>query len=367
MVFVGDTNAPGENWPNVHYTVVNQTPRVREKPFLYVDNSGNYLVMVPALKSQSQGRSWASGAAPGSPLSIDRFYVAHAGDSAATLNAQLAAGKHLFFTPGIYSLDSALNVSKANTVLLGVGLATLRATKGNTLINIADVDGVSIAGLLLEASGAGSQTLLQVGSAGAGASHAANPTLLADLFCRLGGQVSGSIGSCVTVNSNDVLLDNLWLWRADHGAGGMDWWGNTAPNGLIVNGANVTAYGLFVEHFQQYQTLWNGNGGATYFYQSEMPYDPPYQSAWNAPNGSQGYSSYKVADGVTTHTGKGIGVYGVFSNYVTATNGIEAPWTNGIAMNHLVTVSLASGQILHVYDGQFGPVGNGTQQSYSSW
>jgi hypothetical protein len=60
------------------------------------------------------------------------------------------------------------------------------------------------------------------------------------------------------------------MWRADHGAG-ASWYDNMAQNGLVVNGDRVTAYGLFVEHYQQYQVLWNGNNGRTYFYQSELP------------------------------------------------------------------------------------------------
>ena len=65
--------------------------------------------------------------------------------------------------------------------------------------------------------------------------------------------------------------------RPRHAAVG--WNVNTADTGLIVNGDNVTFYGLFVEHYQKYQTIWNGNGGRTYFYQNEMPYDPPNQAA----------------------------------------------------------------------------------------
>ena len=61
-----------------------------------------------------------------------------------------------------------------------------------------------------------------------------------------------------------------------------DWPKQIADHGLIVRGDDVTAYGLFVEHCQEYQTIWNGNGGRMYLYQSEMPYDPPSQAAWTA-------------------------------------------------------------------------------------
>jgi len=51
----------------------------------------------------------------------------------------------------------------------------------------------------------------------------------------------------LVVNRNNVILDDIWAWRADH-SNGVGWTANTADTGLIVNGSNVTAYGLFVEH-----------------------------------------------------------------------------------------------------------------------
>ncbi|HEV2640350.1 MAG TPA: discoidin domain-containing protein [Actinocrinis sp.] len=41
------------------------------------------------------------------------------------MNAALSAGHHLLITPGVYTLDQALNVANANTVVLGLSLATL--------------------------------------------------------------------------------------------------------------------------------------------------------------------------------------------------------------------------------------------------
>ncbi len=321
MVFVGDPNAPsGDNWPNPPYTVADSTPLVREKPFLYLDDAGNYLVMVPNLKTNSQGHSWGDGTPPGSPLSIDRFYVAKADtDTATTLNAALAQGKHLLLTPGEYHLDSALVVNAPNTIILGLGISTLTADKGNDLIDVADVDNVTLAGFVLEAGATNSTTLLELGPTGSSADHTAAPTVVFDVHCRIGGAVTGKTSSCVTVNSNHVIVDNTWLWRADHdnNNGTAGWTANPSNNGIIVNGADVTVYGLFVEHFQQYQTLWNGERGAVYFYQSEMPYDPPDQGSWMAAQGHDGYPSYKVADGVQAHHAEGLGVYSVFSNDVT--------------------------------------------------
>ena len=147
MVFVGDGQPPSGTWPNPPYTVVPATPVVREKPFLYIDGSGNYLVMVPALKTSSSGSSWGSepGDAgspvpPGSPLSIDRFYVAKPGmDTAATMNAALSQGKHLLLTPGDYALDAPIQVTLPNTIVLGIGIPVLTPMGGNSLLTIADV------------------------------------------------------------------------------------------------------------------------------------------------------------------------------------------------------------------------------------
>ena len=133
-----------------------------------------------------------------------------------------------------------------------------------------DVDGVTVAGILFDAGPTSSPILLQVGPTGSSASHATNPTLLADLFFRIGGAAVGQAVVSLQINSNNVIGDDFWIWRADH-SNGVGWTVNTAQNGLVVNGANVTIYGLAVEHFQQYQTLWNGNGGRVYFTASGIP------------------------------------------------------------------------------------------------
>ncbi len=359
MVFVGEGQAPGSSWPAPPFTTVTATPRIREKPFLYLDGSGDYLVMVPALSQGTQGSSWSSGAPPGNAVSIDRFYLAHPGtDSAATLNAALVQGQHLLFTPGIYHLESAVKVSSPGTIVMGLGFATLIPDNGNPLLSIADVDGVTVAGLLLEAGPQSSPALLQVGDPASSADHSQSPTALFDVHCRIGGADVGTAARCVTIASNDVLVDNMWLWRADHGAGAA-WNVNRSANGLVVDGARVTAYGLFVEHFQQYQTLWNGEDGSVYFYQSELPYDPPNQAAWQAAPGVNGYASYKVADGVTTHHAEGLGVYSVFTNPVQEDDAIQTPTASGVTMHHLVTVSLAAGAINHIINGTGGKVSQG--------
>ncbi len=341
MVFVGDDQAPSGAWPGVPYTVVDRTPVIREKPYLFLDSAGKYAVMVPALKTSSKGITWGAGPTAGTAVSIDKFYVARSDkDTADTINAALSAGKHLILTPGIYHLASSLQVTNPGTIVLGLGLATLIPDQGNAAMVIADVDGVTVGGVLFDAGTTNSATLLKLGNATSAVSHASNPTALFDVSCRVGGAKAGNATSCVTINSNDVLLDNIWLWRADHGSG-VGWDVNKSKNGLIVNGNNVSAYGLFVEHFEEYQTLWNGNGGRVYFYQSEIPYDVPSQDRWTH-DGVKGFASYKVASSVTSHDARGLGVYSVFNNPVVLENAIETPSSAGVSFQHMITVFLGS-------------------------
>ncbi len=352
MVFVGNINAPSDTaYPNPAYTTFTQTPVIREKPFVYLDGSGKYNVFVPALRTNAQGITWASGIGAGTSLGLDQFVIAHPGTStAASLNAALSQGKNILFTPGIYHLSAPLNVTNANTVVLGLGLATLIPDNGTAAMTVADVDGVKLAGILFDAGANNSPVLLQVGPAGSSANHAANPTTLSDLFFRVGGAGVGKADLCLAINSNNVIGDNFWVWRADHGTG-VGWTVNPAAVGMTVNGNDVTLYGLFVEHFQQYQTVWNGNGGRTYFYQSEMPYDVPNQASWMSNNGTvNGYASYKVANSVTSHNLYGSGVYSFFNTAVVwANTGIEVPNTPNVKVYHACSVFLAgNGGINHV-------------------
>jgi hypothetical protein len=353
MVFVGVTGAPSES--GVNRTVVAKTPLVAEKPFLAIDKNGNYFVLVPDLRRDSTlGVTWANGGTPGTQLPIDLFYITKSSDNAASINAALAQGKNILFTPGNYNLESAIQVTRPGTVVLGIGFPSLIPTNGNAAMKVSDVDGIKVAGFLFEASTQNSPVLLQIGDSGTTVDHARNPVCLYDIFCRAGGQFNGLATSFVIINSNDVIFDHTWLWRADHGAG-AGWTSNLNAHGLIVNGNNVTMYGLFVEHTQAYQTWWNGNNGRTYFYQSEMPYDPPDNASWSSSSTDLGYPSYKVSDGVKTHEARGLGVYSVFRNGVTATNAIEVPANvAGVKVHHMVTEKLGGGTISHVINGTGG-------------
>jgi hypothetical protein len=352
MVFVGDVAPPAGEWPSPPYTKVARVPIVREKPFLYVDAHGNYFVRIPELRANSAGITWRDGTTPGRSISLDRFYIAHPGDTAAALNAELARGKHLLFTPGIYELTEPIRVTHPGAVVLGLGFATLKPVNGTAALTTADVDGVILAGLLIDAGPVYSPVLVEIGPSNSHADHSRNPISLHDVFFRVGGAGVGRAAVNLLINASDTLIDHTWIWRADHGVAGVGWDQNLSANGLVVNGNRVTAYGLFVEHHQQFQVLWNGDAGRTYFYQSEIPYDPPDQASYSSGAGVNGWASYKVADRVTTHEAWGLGIYSVFRHpNVVLTRAIEVPRVPGVRFHHMITVALDNlGEISNVID-----------------
>jgi len=353
MAFIGVPHAPADSWPKPPFSTVAQTPVIREKPFLTVDAANHWSVFVPALATNTTGPSWSTTAStPGHSIPLSRFYIAHAEhDTAATLNAALASGKHLLLTPGIYSLESPIHIAHPNTIVLGLGFATLKPTHGTAAITTADIDGITLAGLLFDAGEQLSPSLVEIGPAHSTAHHEQNPIALFDIFFRVGGAGPGSATSDLIINSADTLIDHTWIWRADHGAG-VGWTTNRSDNGIVVNADRVTAYGLFVEHHQQFQVLWNGNHGRTYFFQSEIPYDPPTQAAYSSAPKTDGWASYKVADGVTSHQAFGLGIYSVFRHpEIFLTRAIETPTASGVHFHNMITVCLGdNGGIRNVID-----------------
>ncbi|MFI5614022.1 coagulation factor 5/8 type domain-containing protein [Amycolatopsis sp. NPDC051903] len=357
FVFVGTPGAPATTFPTPPYTSVPDTPVICEKPFLYVDSDGAYQVFVPAVRTDTRATSWEARRPEGTSLPIGEFHLAKPGETAAELNAALAQGKHLLLTPGIYHVDQPLKVTRANTVVLGLGYATLIPDNGVTALDVDDVDGVRVAGLLVDAGPVASDPLVRFGPDGSRRSHARNPSSMHDVFVRVGGAGVGKAKRCVLVNSNDVLIDNMWLWRADHGTG-VGWTANTSDEGLVVNGSGVLAYGLFVEHHQKAQVQWNGEGGRTYFFQNEMPYDPPDQASW-MDGTHRGFPAYAVGDHVRTHEAWGLGSYCIFAEdrTIVSDRAIAAPRRPGVRFHSMITFSLGGGQgtIAHVVNDTGGP------------
>ena len=359
QVFSGVVGAPAQCFPCGNpYTTLATSPITREEPYLYVDSNGNYNVFVPAVQTNSAGTTWGSGATPGTSIPISQFFIAHPGDSGARITAALASGKNLILTPGVYNLQQTIEVVHPDTVVLGLGFPTLIPDKGIVSMRVVNANGVLLSGMLFDAGATTSPALLQVGT-GEAPSDSTDPSAVQDVFFRIGGPAAGSATNSLVVNSDNVILDDIWAWRADHG-NGVGWTVNTADTGVVVNGDNVTAYGLFVEHYQKYEVIWNGNGGTDIFFQNEMPYDPPSQAAWMEAPGIDGWAAFKVGDNVTSFTGYGMGSYSFFNQGVSifAANGFEVPANLPPgSMHDLLTIFLSKagfGGILNVINGTGG-------------
>jgi hypothetical protein len=378
QVFLGDNGAPAQNFgTGGQYTTVPVTPMSQEAPFLYTDSGGNYNVFVPAVQHNSVGPSYAAGPAAGSSIPISRFFIARPSTPVLAINAALLLGQNLILTPGVYNLDLPIVVIRPDTIVLGLGFATLVPQHGNVAIQTANVPGIKISGLIVDAGPQSSPALVQLGTCDHAKVHTIpasqcvglslpafsnpnDPTLVQDVFFRIGGAEAGKATNSLIVNTTNTILDDIWAWRADHGAG-VGWTSNTADTGVIVNGDNVNAYGLFVEHFQKNEVIWNGQNGEVVFFQNEMPYDPPSQAAWMSSPTTLGYPAFLVSPNVTSFQGYGMGSYSFFNQGVPiyATQAFESPTTAGVQFHDLLTVFLdathGSGGILSVINGVGGP------------
>ncbi|MBE8727901.1 hypothetical protein [Flavobacterium hungaricum] len=374
MVWQGCVNAPQEDEAN---SPIAATPIIREKPFLFIDKDGEYKVFVPDWQQDRVGTSWTKtdmGKGKVQDLTAS-WFVAKEGDTDIEINAALKAGKNIFFTPGHYALNAPLQVNKKDAILLGAGIAsvTLEPTEKNTwgCIFADDKDGIIIAGILMDSFNSTTYQI-RIGNEGAKSNHAADPILLTDITCRIGGVQSKNIQIQVSMqlNSNNVVGDHFWLWRADHGSqtgGDARWKRDRCKNGLIVAGNDVTLYALFVEHFQEYEVLWLGERGRTFFFQNEPPYDAPNQKSWSSQGGRvDGYAAFKVANTVKEHHTIGMGSYAVFTGTdgnVNKKNGFEVPNSPNVKLEKMcITRFAGSGNIQNVINNNGGSTATGTKR-----
>lgn len=374
IVFAGiePGKAPVGTWPAKQYTTVDFVEEIQEKPFLVYDEEKGMGVFVPGIRRQAAGVSWRQNGTDlsreqldGDFLPLSEFYVAlPQRDTAETLNAALKEGKNLFFTPGIYELDKELIVEQEGTIILGSGLATLRPIQGNACIRVSADENIILAGLLFDAGTNKSELLLQVGEIAAAEPETEvtdqRGTILSDVFFRVGGAIKEApalADTCIEINNSHVIGDNFWVWRADHG-NQVGWNLNTARNGIVVNGDNVTIYALMVEHFMEYQTLWRGNGGKVIMYQSEIPYDVPVQSEFKSHDGTvNGYASYRVEDEVESHEAWGIGIYSFNRDAVIEIfSAMEVPDKPEVKLHNVCAVMITGNPgISHVVNDEGGP------------
>jgi len=283
-----------------HVSDMPQTPDVAEKPFLVEDN-GQWFVAVPP---RTLGGSGTSGDAVQELISFDDVHVARAGDDVAAINAGIAGKRALVLTPGIYNLQGSIEVSQDDFVVLGLGFATLVAKTTAPALYVTGQD-VRVAAVLFEAGstslGTETQPLLNwEGASGIGS----------DIFSRVGafpgrGCALTRADVHVRVAGQGTLLDNTWMWHADHDD--CDGVSDSCldQNGLVVDARDVIVYGLKAEHMFDDHVLWNGENGTAVFFQCELPYHQPNF-------GTSGKVGYHVADHVQEHHGVALGVYIVF-------------------------------------------------------
>ena len=266
-----------------------------EEPFLYTDASGNNRVFVPAVQTNSSGTSWSSGTEAGSSLPLSSFFIANPSTSVAAIDVALALGKNLVLTPGVYNLSAPIIVTRPDTVVLGLGFATLVPQHGNAALVVLPNKGVKVSGLIVDAGPVNSPALVSVGTPLPAAGSATDPDTIQDVFFRIGGAETTTTSATVSLldNASNSIIDDVWAWRADHG-NDVGWTENKADTGLVVTGNDVTAYGLAVEHYQKSEVVWTGQGGTDVFFQNELPYDVPSQSAWNESATFTGYPAFQV-------------------------------------------------------------------------
>ena len=365
QVFCGDPGAPAQSFSansgdaggTSPYTTLATCPTTREEPYLYTDASGNYQVFVPSVQTASSGPSWASGSTPGTSLPLSRFFIVQPTTSVAQINLALALGRDLLFTPGVYQVPSTIHVLYPDTKIIGLGFPTLIPTRGNTTMDVAPVPGVNLSGLIFDAGAVTSPSLLSLGGLPHTASlswYREDPTTIDDVFFRVGGAEVGSVKTAFVDDASDSIIDDVWSWRADHGAGGGSWTSDTADTGAAIGGDDVTAYGLAVEHYQKYETVWSGQGGTVVFFQNENPYEVPSQADWMASPTQDGYPAFYIPNSVTSFQGYGMGVYSYFDQGVAIENAMafQVPSAAGVQFHDILTVFLnGSGGIDSVING----------------
>jgi hypothetical protein len=361
QVFCGDNGVPPTDFVmgGNQYTTLASCPVTEEEPFLYTDSQGNYNVFVPAVQQNSSGPSWTSGTTAGTSIPLSKFFIASPGMSGAAMTSAMARGLNLILTPGVYNLNQQIVVPHSDTVVLGLGMATLIPQNGNAAMKVVSNSGVKLSGLIIDAGPANSPVLLTVGNPGPG--NASNPDLIQDVFFRIGGAATTPVSATVSLldNASNSIIDDVWAWRADHG-NAVGWTVNQGDTGVAVTGNDVTAYGLFTEHYQKNEVIWSGQGGTDIFFQNELPYDPPSQSAWMASPTQDGYPAFLVTSNVKSFQGYGMGSYVVFiSTSATLFNAeaFQAPQSSGVQFHNILGVWIAgSGGDNSIINGVGGPV-----------
>jgi hypothetical protein len=236
--------------------------------------------------------------------------------------------------------------------------------QGNAALVAVPNNGVKLSGMIVDAGPVNSPVLVSVGTPGSnwgggwsGADNPNDPDVIQDMYFRVGGAETTAVSATVSLldNASNSIIDDIWAWRADHGANtsvtgpqgqvGAGWTYNQGDTGLAVTGNNVTGYGLAVEHYQKNEIVWSGNNGTVVYLQNELPYDAPSQMAWETSPVQPGYPSFLVTNNVQTFNGYGMASYVVFI-YSNATlwdsAAFEAPQNAGVQFTDAMDLFISS-------------------------
>jgi hypothetical protein len=223
MVYSGVSGAPAPVFTGSceQNTVLPSSPVTEEEPFLYIGPQGDWDVYVPAVQRSSSGPSWASGTEAGTSIPVSRFFIANPGTPVLEIDAALALGRDLILTPGVYDLEQPIVVSRSDTVVLGLGFATLVPERGNASMIVLPNNGVKLSGLIFDAGPTNSPVLLSVGAPnpfGGSQVSANDPDLVQDVFFRIGGAETTPVSATTSFldNADNSIIDDVWAWRADH-------------------------------------------------------------------------------------------------------------------------------------------------------
>ena len=345
-------------------TALPKSPVSEEEPFLYTGSGGNWDAFVPAVQQNSVGPNFISGSEAGTSVSLSSFFIASPSTPEFQIQAALNSGRNLVLTPGTYDLNAPITVWRSDTVVIGLGFPVLVPQEGNAALVVVPNNGVKLSGMIVDAGPVNSPVLVSVGTPGfnwgggwSGANNANDPDLIQDMYFRVGGAETTPVSATVSLldNASNSIIDDIWAWRADHGANtsvigpqdqvGAGWTYNQGATGLAVTGNNVTAYGLAVEHYQQNEVVWSGNNGNVVYLQNELPYDAPSQTAWQTSPVQPGYPSFLVTNNVQNFNGYGMASY-VVSIYTNATlwdsAAFEAPQSPGVQFTDAMDLFISS-------------------------
>lgn len=227
-------------------------------------------------------------------------------------------------SPKDIDITSDLVVDADGTTILGVGMPVL-LLKGGSKVNVRGL-GCCLCGIIFDCRSKNNDYMLCWGEEKTTPTSSVSSSsigLLADCCFRVGGgsvdptTVSCSKAMCCVEKGTTLIIENAWMWRADHGSGKTgqydpatkDYFNNSTTGLWVKEGATVYAYGLACEHSTGVNCQWDGDDGVLYFYQCELPYC--VEEGWNNPG-------LKVTG--KNFNGIGLGVYCYFADKTTYCN-----------------------------------------------